>query len=112
MASGVNETVAGTNTAADGASNQWPLWEVFTQPRSGAPHEHAGSVHAPDSELALLNARDVYARRGEAVNIWVVPSAAIVASSPSEAGPFFDPADDKPYRHPQFYRTPRGVRVY
>jgi ring-1,2-phenylacetyl-CoA epoxidase subunit PaaB len=40
-----------------------------------------------------------------------VPSAAIVASSPGERGPFFDPADDKPYRHPQFYRTPRGVRV-
>ena len=52
-----------------------------------------------------------YARRGEAVSIWVVPSAAIVASSPEDRGPFFDPADDKPYRHPQFYKTPRGVRV-
>ncbi len=60
---------------------------------------------------ALQNARDVYARRGEAVSIWVVPSAAIVASSPEDAGPFFDPADDKPYRHPQFYKMPRGVRV-
>jgi ring-1,2-phenylacetyl-CoA epoxidase subunit PaaB len=96
----------------DGATGEGPLWEVFTQERHGAPHEHAGSVHAPDAELALQNARDVYARRGEVVSLWVVPSSAIIASSPAESGPFFDPADDKPYRHPQFYKTPRGVRVY
>ncbi len=96
----------------DTARDQGSLWEVFTQAKDGAPHEHAGSVHAPDAELALQNARDVYARRGEVVSLWVVPSAEIIASSPAEAGPFFDPADDKPYRHPQFYRTPRGVRVY
>jgi ring-1,2-phenylacetyl-CoA epoxidase subunit PaaB len=93
-------------------SDELPLWEVFTQAKDGAPHEHAGSVHAADAELALQSARDVYARRGGVVSVWVVPSAAIVASSPEEQGPFFDPADDKPYRHPQFYRTPRGVRVY
>jgi len=91
---------------------QWPLWEVFTQGDRGQPHEHAGSVHAADAEQALQNARDVYARRGEAVNLWVVPSAAIVASTPSDAGPFFDPGNDKPYRHPQFYKAPRGVRVF
>lgn len=91
---------------------QWPLWEVFTQPKGGAPHEHAGSVHAPDAEMALQNARDVYTRRGEAVSIWVVPSTAITASSPSDAGPFFEPGNDTPYRHPQFYKVPRGVRVF
>jgi len=26
-------------------------------------------------------------------------------------GPFFDPGNDKPYRHPQFYKVPRGVKV-
>ena len=92
------------------SSDQWPLWEVFTQPKSGAPHEHAGSVHAPDAELALQNARDTYARRGEAVSIWVVPSAEITASTPEESGPFFDPGNDKPYRHPQFYKVPRGMK--
>ena len=91
--------------------DELPLWEVFTQAKDGAPHEHAGSVHAADAELALQSARDVYARRGQVVSLWVVPSAAIVASSPVDQGPFFDPADDKPYRHPQFYKTPRGVRV-
>jgi ring-1,2-phenylacetyl-CoA epoxidase subunit PaaB len=92
-------------------TDELPLWEVFTQAKDGAPHEHAGSVHAADAELALQNARDVYSRRGEAVSIWVVPSAAIVASSPEDRGPFFDPADDQPYRHPQFCKPRRGVGV-
>ena len=93
-------------------NSQWPLWEVFLQPPKGEPHEHAGSLHAVSAEQALQNARDVYARRGEAVSIWVVPSAEITASTPEDMGPFFDPGNDKPYRHPQFYKVPRGVRVY
>ncbi|MBA4070381.1 MAG: 1,2-phenylacetyl-CoA epoxidase subunit B [Gemmatimonas sp.] len=90
----------------------WPLWEVFTQGTDGAPHQHAGSVHATDAEHALQNARDVYARRNEAINLWVVPSAAITASTPDDVGPFFDPANDKAYRHPQFYKVPKGVKVF
>jgi ring-1,2-phenylacetyl-CoA epoxidase subunit PaaB len=102
-----------TNTnGAQPADSQWPLWEVFLQPPNGAAHEHAGSVHAVTAEQALENARDVYARRGEAVSIWVVPSSAITASTPDDMGPFFDPGNDKPYRHPQFYKVPRGVRVF
>ncbi len=90
----------------------WPLWEVFTQGKDGEPHQHAGSLHAPDAESALQYARDVYSRRNEAVNLWVVPSAAITASTPEDVGPFFDPANDKAYRHPQFYKVPRGVKVF
>lgn len=92
------------------ANNDWPVWEVFVQTKSGAPHEHAGNVHAPDAEMALQNARDVYARRGKACSLWVVPSVEITASSPVDQGPFFDPGNDKVYRHPQFYKVPRGVK--
>lgn len=92
--------------------SSWPLWEVFTQGKDGAPHQHAGSVHATDAEHAMQNARDAYTRRNEAVNLWVVPSAAITASTPEDVGPFFDPANDKAYRHPQFYRVPKGVKVF
>jgi ring-1,2-phenylacetyl-CoA epoxidase subunit PaaB len=88
----------------------WPLWEVFTQKKSGLPHVHAGSIHAPDAEMALQNARDVYSRRNEAVSIWVVPSESVTASKADDAGPFFDPADDKIYRHPYFYTIPKGVK--
>ena len=59
--------------------------------------------------VALRNARDVYTRRQEGVSIWVVPSAAITASSPDEKDAFFDPAADKVYRHPTFYEIPDNV---
>jgi len=60
--------------------------------------------------MALRNARDLYTRRGEGVSIWVVPAASVSASSPDEKEPFFDPAGDKVYRHPTFYRIPEGVK--
>jgi ring-1,2-phenylacetyl-CoA epoxidase subunit PaaB len=90
--------------------SQLDLWEVFYQAKNGKPHEHAGSVHAADAEMALQNARDVFTRRGEAVNIWVVPSRHITASTPEDAGPFFDPGNEKIYRHPQFYDVPVGKK--
>ena len=93
------------------SDTQGPLWEVFIQKKSGQPFVHCGNLHAYDKEMALQNARDVYARRGEGMNLWVVPSHAITASTPEDMGPFFDPGNDKPYRHPQFYKVPRGVRV-
>jgi ring-1,2-phenylacetyl-CoA epoxidase subunit PaaB len=88
----------------------WPLWEVFVRARRGLSHQHVGSLHAPDAAMAVRNARDVYTRRGEGVSIWVVPSSAIVASSPDEKDPFFDPALDKVYRHPTFYDVPEGAK--
>lgn len=87
-----------------------PLWEVFIRARRGMSHVHAGSLHAPDAELALHNARDIYTRRSEGVSIWVVPSAAIVASSPGEKDSLFDPAADKVYRHPTFYHVPAEAK--
>jgi ring-1,2-phenylacetyl-CoA epoxidase subunit PaaB len=106
-----------TATASNGArhasgDSEWPLWEVFVQDKQGAPHEHFGSVHAVDAESALQNARDVYARRGDVISMWVVPSGAIVASQPEDHGPFFDPSNDKVYRHPQFYHVPRGLKGF
>jgi len=90
--------------------SQWSLWEVFVQSEQGAPHVHVGSVHAPDSEIALQNARDVYSRRNEAISLWVIPAYSITATTPSDRGPFFDPASDKVYRHPQFYHVPKGLK--
>ena len=83
------------------STSEWPLWEVFTQKRAGLPFEHAGSVHAPDKELALQNARDVYSRRGE----WRSCPGPCPARA-ADVGSFFDPSNDKIYRHPNFYKTP------
>ena len=90
-------------------SGQWPLWEVFVRSKQGLTHQHIGSLYAADAPMALGNARDLYTRRQEGVSIWVVPSAEITASSPQDQGPFFEPANDKVYRHPTFYPVPDGV---
>ncbi len=90
-------------------SADWPLWEVFVRAGRGLSHQHAGSLHAPDATMALRNARDLYTRRQEGVSLWVVPAAAITASSPDEHDAFFDPAADKTYRHPTFYSVPEDV---
>ena len=90
--------------------NEWPLWEVFIRSRNGLDHKHCGSLHAPDARMALQNARDVYTRRMEGVSIWVVPSAAILASDPQDAEALFEPARDKVYRHPTFYSIPDEVK--
>jgi len=89
--------------------NDWPLWEVFIRSQHGLAHKHVGSLHAPDAEMALKNARDVYTRRNEGVSIWVVKSSDITASSPGEKEPFFEPANDKVYRYPAFYEVPEEV---
>jgi ring-1,2-phenylacetyl-CoA epoxidase subunit PaaB len=88
-------------------SRGWPLWEVFVRPKRGLNHAHVGSLHAPDAETAVQNARDSYTRRAEGVSVWVVPSTEIVASDDSES--LFEPFADKPYRHPTFYDIPPEV---
>ena len=87
----------------------WPLWEVFIRSRSGLDHKHCGSLHASDSQMAIQMARDVYTRRMEGSSVWVVRSDQIVASDPDNRDSDFDPADDKVYRHPSFYRLPKDM---
>ncbi|MSQ67585.1 MAG: 1,2-phenylacetyl-CoA epoxidase subunit B [Gammaproteobacteria bacterium] len=87
----------------------WPLWEVFLRSKQGLDHKHCGSLHAPDGQLALQLARDVYTRRQEGVSIWVVRADQIIASDPAEKAAFFDPMQDKIYRHPTFYELPDEV---
>ena len=91
-------------------SKDWPLWEVFIRSANGLHHKHAGSLHAPDAEVALQNARDVYCRRQEGVSLWVVESRHITASNPSQKEELFDPAKDKIYRHPTFYDLPDEIK--
>ncbi len=88
---------------------EWPLWEVFVRAKHGLSHRHVGSVHAADAKMAVEAARDTYTRRMEGVSLWVVASADITASDPADAGPLFEPAVDKVYRHPTFYIIPDNV---
>ena len=86
------------------------VWEVFIQSKNGLAHKHFGNVHAEDKEMALQNARDLYTRRNEGSCIWVVKSEHIVSSVPEDETSFFDPSNDKVYRHPTFYKMPEGAK--
>ncbi len=94
---------------AAGTKQEWPLWEVFVRPKAGLDHKHCGSLHAADPKMAVQMARDVYTRRNEGSSVWVVRSDQIVASDPGDKGMLFDPAEDKVYRHPTFYKLPDAV---
>lgn len=89
----------------------WPLYEVFIRSRGGLDHKHVGSLHATDGQMALEHARDLYTRRQEGVSIWVVKAIDIVASDPTDADALFEPARDKIYRHPTFYKIPDEVET-
>ena len=93
----------------DPRMGEWPLWEVFVRSKSGLDHKHCGSLHAADPRMAIQLARDVYTRRQEGTSVWVVRSDQIVASDPGDKAMYFDPAEDKIYRHPTFYRLPDAV---
>ena len=89
---------------------EWPLWEIFVRSKHGLAHKHVGSLHAPDAQMAIANARDVYTRRNEGVSLWVVRSADITASNPDDKAALFDPAASKVYRHPTFFPMPEEVK--
>jgi ring-1,2-phenylacetyl-CoA epoxidase subunit PaaB len=105
---GDKETPSGGSTQTH-STREWPLWEVFIRSKQGLDHKHVGSLHAADALMAIENARDVYTRRQEGVSIWVIESKHIHASNPDEAESFYEPANDKVYRHPTFYDLPDEV---
>jgi Phenylacetic acid degradation B len=84
-----------------GSDRDWGSWSPDVH------HEGCATVEGGEQVVPLPE-------RGEGgvdhLVIWVVPSSAIVASSPDEKDRFFDPAVDKVYRHPTFYDVPEGAK--
>src|SRR5437870_11138924 len=66
-----------TTEATDGDGHTLEPWEVFRQEKEGDPMRHGGSVMAPDAQLAVHYAREMYGRRQESVHLWVVRRADI-----------------------------------
>jgi ring-1,2-phenylacetyl-CoA epoxidase subunit PaaB len=64
--------------------SQWQKFQVFEKERADLPHRNAGSVHAPDAEMAMENARDVFVRRPNCASLWVVPERAIFSMTAQE----------------------------
>ena len=53
-------------------------YEVFLKKAGKEPFSHAGSLDAPDDELAVANARETYGRRSEGEQMWVVDRTALL----------------------------------
>lgn len=70
-------------------------YEVFLKKAGRDEFRHAGSIDAPDPELALLLARESYARRAEGERMWVVDRADVIEGDLE----FVAPNADKPHRH-------------
>ena len=92
------------------SNNNLPTWEVFIQPKTGSSFQHTGNVHATDKEMALQNARELYTRRQEGTCIWVVKTEDIVSSNSEDQTSFFDPAEDKIYRYPTFFKVSKKAK--
>ena len=78
------------------SDTQWPRYVVFEQDFPNNPHRLAGSVHAPDAEMALLNARDVFVRRPTVISLWVARADTIFAKTVEELANDPGWADDLP----------------
>ncbi|NDJ86474.1 MAG: 1,2-phenylacetyl-CoA epoxidase subunit B [Chloroflexi bacterium] len=92
------------------SDTQWVTWEVLHQEKRGDPHVHVGSVHAPNAEMALILAKEQFARRQKCVNLWVVPTVAIV-SMPYDDADIFEAGTDKSYREAWGYKVRERVRA-
>ncbi|SMO92299.1 phenylacetic acid degradation protein [Melghirimyces algeriensis] len=76
---------------------EYDVFEVFIQKTQADHHVHVGSVVAPSPDVALTTARENFLRREKAVNLWVVPKEAIVATSYDIPG-WFAREMDRKYR--------------
>ncbi len=92
------------------ADTQWDVYEVFTQKARGEFHVHAGSVHAPDPEMAIVLAKEQYGRRMACVNLWVVKASDIHATDYADQD-MFGHATDKSYREAYGYKVVRKARA-
>jgi ring-1,2-phenylacetyl-CoA epoxidase subunit PaaB len=91
--------------------DQWQTYEVFQQKKRGTHHVHVGSLHAPDHELAILFAKEQYARRGQCVNLWVVKTSEVFATA-YEDEDIFATTPEKKYREPEVYKVMGRIQAY
>ena len=87
---------SGSGASAD-ATVDLVEYEVFQQAKDGDPMRHGGNVLAPDAELALHYAREMFGRRNESVRLWVVRRSDIsVLEDPDLLNPPLDRSFKKP----------------
>ena len=75
-------------------------YEVFQQAKDGDPMRHGGNVLAPDPELAIHYARELFGRRNESSRLWVVRRADIAVLEDPD---LLDPPLDRSFKKPGGY---------
>ncbi len=91
--------------------DQFITFEVFHQAKSGARHIHVGSVHAPNSDMALLMAKEQFGRRGQTHNIWVVCTEDVVTMHANDSD-IFATTPEKVYRDVAAYMVRNKVEAF
>ena len=75
-------------------------YEVFQQAKDGDPMRHGGNVMAPDAELAMHYAREMFGRRNESTRLWVVRRTDIAVLEDPD---LLDPPLDRSFKKPGGY---------
>lgn len=89
----------------------WGTFEVFVQAKRGKHHQHVGSVHAPDAEMAMVFAKEQYGRRGVVVNMWVVKTTDIFSFRQDDED-MFATVPDKQHREAGIYKVRDRIQAY
>jgi ring-1,2-phenylacetyl-CoA epoxidase subunit PaaB len=91
--------------------DQYETYEVFHQSARGEHPEHVGSLHAPNPDIALVFAKEQYARRAKCVSLWVVRTADIFTIGVDDAD-VFETTPQKDYREAKGYRVGGKLTAY
>jgi ring-1,2-phenylacetyl-CoA epoxidase subunit PaaB len=86
-------------------------WEVFHQDKRGKQVVHVGIVHASNPEMALIVAKEQFARRGATTNIWVVKTSDVYSFN-YEDQDIFETTPEKIFRNPEFYKVRDRIEAY
>jgi phenylacetate-CoA oxygenase PaaH subunit len=86
--------------ASDGSDPNLEAYEVFQQAKDGDPMRHGGNIMAPDAELAMHYAREMFGRRNESSRLWVVRRADIAVLEDPD---LLDPPLDRSFKKPGGY---------
>jgi phenylacetate-CoA oxygenase PaaH subunit len=75
-------------------------FEVFRQEKEGDPMRHGGNVLAPDPDLAMHYARELFGRRNESNRLWIVRRSDIIVLEDQD---LLNPPLDRSFKKPGGY---------
>lgn len=107
----INRLDLSRNEGPTGEHEHFPTYEVFHQERRGAQPVHAGIVHAPNPELALIFAKEQYGRRLKTANLWVVKTSDIYTLRRQDED-FFSTTPQKKYREAAGYSVREKIEAF